>query len=309
MNGKKIYRLGGIILLTISFVSPILVSTLGEPGETFNVQIPDFKADDELKFIIEGYQVQFAVAVNTSGRYDYSSSQSNNQTEVLIRAKDPGSYAISLIYAVTGPINLTIIHRSRPPEGEIGLGMQEIELIKIQRPGIDVELEYMAVVSFEATGEASDLDPDPTVIVEKTVGLLSLLPVHQFVLVTFFLIPFPMGIVAYRMTVPDKKTQNLPYENVKYRLYNTYLRILFFLNFATPIILVLQGTFSDKFFIGFLVFQGIVFGLSALMRRKARDIDLDYEERMLLKGYPPPDDKEPDVDKSDEEETRREEEI
>jgi len=301
MRRRKILKFGGIILLAVCSLIPVIAPVTADPFETYNIQVSDFKVDDGIRFIIEGYQIQFAVAVNSSSRYEYVSAQNNNRTTVNIEAKEPGSYAIALTYVVTGPTNLTIIHRSRQTEGDMRIGAQDIELASIQRTGMDVELEYMAMVTFEATGKANDpTEPDPSVIVEKTVSLISLLPVHHFVFAIFFLVPFPMGLVAYKMTVPDKKARDLPDENVKYRLYCTYLRILFFLNASTPIILLVQGSFTEEFFVGFVVFQAIIFSVSILMRRKARNIDLDFEERMLLKGHHPPDDKDRETDKAEE---------
>ena len=185
----------------------------------------------------------------------------------------------------------------------MGIGSTDIELASFQRFGTGDELEYIAVVDFDVVGELTTgprEEPDPTVIVEKTVDLISLLPIHGFIFTFFFLVPFPMGIVAYRMTVPDKKARNLPCDNVKYRLYSTYLRWLFFLNLATPIILLAYGTFTAEFFIVFVVFQAIILGISALMRRKARNIDLDYEESMLMKGHPPPDEIDRDLGPAEE---------
>lgn len=295
MKGLKITQLSSIILLAVCSLIFVIGSEASEPFETFNVEVSGY-VDDGIKFLIEGYQVQFAVAVNSSSRYESYSSQSNNITTVTIWAREPGSYVFALTYVVSSPANLTIIHRSQGEEG-VGIGYNNIELATFQRMGMEVDLEYIAVVNFSATGEPStgNDEPDPTAIVEKTVSLISLLPIHQFVLAVFFLVPFPMGLVAYRMTLPDKKARNLPHENVKYRLYSTFLRWLFFLNLSTPIILIVQGTFTGEFVLGFIVFQAIIFGISVLMKRKARNIDLDYEERMLMKGYPPPEEKEIDL--------------
>ncbi|MFQ6124147.1 MAG: hypothetical protein ACE5R6_06000 [Candidatus Heimdallarchaeota archaeon] len=300
MKGKKIIQLSGIILLVVCSLLFVIRPVAAEPFETFNVEVSG-QIDDGIKFIIEGYQIQFAVAVNSSSRYESYSSQSNNITAVTIWAREPGSYIITLTYMVSGPANLTIIHRHQGGDG-MGIGLSDIELANFQRMGMGVHLEYKAVVNFTATGEPTtdSNEPDPTAIVEKTASLISLLPIHQYVLMVFFLIPFPMGLVAYRMTVPDKKVRNLPYENVKYRLYGSYLRWLFFLNLSTPIILIVQGLFTGEFILGFVVFQVVIFGTSVLMRRKARNIDLDYEERMLMKGYPPPEEKDIDLGKTEE---------
>lgn len=295
MKGKKITQLCSIILLAICSLIFVIGSVAAEPIETFKIEVSG-QVDDGIQFTIEGYQVQFAVIVNSSSRYESYSSQSNNLTTVTIWTREPGSYVFALTYVVSGPANLTIIHRSQKEEG-VGIGYNNIELATFQRMGMGVDHEYLAVVNFSATGEPAtgNNDPDPTAIVEKTVSLISLLPIHQFVLAVFFLVPFPMGLIAYRMTLPDKKARNLPHENVKYRLYSTYLRWLFFLNLSTPIILLMQGMFTGEFVLGFIVFQAIIFGISVLMNRKARNIDLDYEERMLMKGYPPPEEKDIDL--------------
>lgn len=308
MKGKKILQLTSIILLAACSLILVIGSVAAEPFETFNVEVSG-QVDDGIKFIVEGYQVQYAVTVNSSSRYESYSSQSNNITTVTIWAREPGSYVIGLTYVVSGPTNLTIIHRSQA-EDRMGIGLNDIELATFQRTGMGVDLEYMAVVNLSATGEPTtgNDEPDPSAIVEKTVSLISLLPIHQFVLAVFFLIPFPMGLVAYRMTLPDKKARNLPHENVKYRLYSTYLRWLFFLNLSTPIILLVQGTFTGQFVLGFVVFQAIIFGTSALMQRKARNIDFDYEERMLMKGYPPPEEKDIDLGEIEEGDRRGTEE-
>ena len=110
-----------------------------------------------------------------------------------------------------------------------------------------------------------------------------------------------MGVIAYKWTVPEKIERDLPYENVKYRLYSTYLRILFFLNLLTPLFLMMQDEFTNEFLVGFFIFQAIIIIASILIRRQARNIDLDYEERMLMKGHPPPDDKDVELGKSKEE--------
>ncbi|MFQ5819213.1 MAG: hypothetical protein ACE5I5_04435 [Candidatus Heimdallarchaeota archaeon] len=308
MKGKKILQLTSIILLAACSLILVIGSVAAEPFETFNVEVSG-QVDDGIKFIVEGYQVQFAVAINSSSRYESYSSQTNNITTVTIWARDPGSYVIALTYVVSGPTNLTIIHRNQA-EGRMGIGLNDIELATFQRTGMGVDLEYMAVVNLSATGEPTtgNDEPDTSAIVEKTVSLISLLPIHQFILAVFFLVPFPMGLVAYRMTLPDKKARNLPHENVKYRLYSTYLRWLFFLNLSTPIILLIQGTFTGQFVLGFVVFQAIIFGTSVLMQRKARNIDFDYEERMLMKGYPPPEEKDIDLGEIEEGDRRGTEE-
>ncbi len=308
MKGKKIIKLSSILLLAVSSLILVIGSVAAEPFETLNIEVSG-QVDEGIKFIIEGYQVQFAVAVNSSSRYESYSSQSDNITIVTIWAREPGSYIFALTYVVNGPTNLTIFHRSQTDEG-MGIGYKDIELATFQRTGMGVDLEYMAEVNYSATGEPTtgNNEPDPSAIVEKTVSLISLLPIHQFILAVFFLILFPMGLVAYRMTLPDKKARNLPHENVKYRLYSTYLRWLFFLNLATPFILLVQGTFTGQFVLGFIVFQAIIFGMSALMQRKARNIDFDYEERMLMKGYPPPEEKDIDLGEIEEGDRRGTEE-
>ncbi len=309
MNQKYFFKISGLIILTSITLVTFIVPANSEPFETYNVSIADFKVNDGITFVVEGYQVQFAVTVNSSSRYEYYSTQNNNLTEVNTWAKEPGPYLIALTYGVAGPTNLTIYHRSRQADGTVQFGVDNIQIASIQRVGVNSTLEYKAIVAFEAVGEADSTDTDPAMIVERTVGLLSLLPVHQYVLLIFFLIPFPMGVIAYKWTVPEKIERDLPYENVKYRLYSTYLRILFFLNLTTPIFLMMQDKFTNEFLVGFLIFQAIVIIASILIRREARNIDLDHEERMLMKGHPPPDDKDIELGKSTEEERRRLEET
>ena len=90
MNRKYLIKIIGLIILTSTAIVSFIIPVTSEPFETYNVSIDDFKVNDGITFVVEGYQVQFAVTVNSSSRYEYYSTQNNNLTEVNTWAKEPG---------------------------------------------------------------------------------------------------------------------------------------------------------------------------------------------------------------------------